>query len=86
MKILCLISVALAILAVAQGYAIGAPQTACTSMAPNPGAYGHNAQPQTTTPPYRVTMDVPCNGYLPNKKYTSKSKKGFQTLFEYNDI
>ncbi|XP_062518382.1 putative ferric-chelate reductase 1 [Corticium candelabrum] len=70
MKILCSILVALAILAVAQGYAAGPPEAVCASMAPDPSAYGHGAQAQTTPPPYEVTMDVPCNGYVSRRKYT----------------
>ena len=71
MKILCSMLFALAILAVAQGYAAGPPVEVCASMAPDTSADAHGAPPQTTPSPYEVTMDVPCNGYVSKRKYRS---------------
>ncbi|XP_062519085.1 putative defense protein 3 [Corticium candelabrum] len=67
--ILCFVSVALAILVVAQSYSTGPPVNSCASMAPDPSADAHGASAQTTPPPYEVTIDVPCNGYVSSRKY-----------------
>ena len=51
------------------GYSQGPPRSSCAEMAPDPGQYRHEADPQNTTAPYSVTIDVPDEGAAAGESY-----------------
>lgn len=47
------VAVAIAVLAYADGYSVGAPESACKDMIPR-----HPVPPQKTAPPYKITTST----------------------------